>query len=304
MTGPDYPLLTIPGYELYQFAHLATFIVDALARHRAAAQQGDRAARRAAARDVHAGRLATARATGTPDLAGGPLPRPLDTATYQAAQGLLAGQPEQRHAQVVSLAALGRTSWAVVGHIPQLGPVGAEVPTQHLAAALREHLLTRPTEELQGFAVTTRPASLGVDRWRTADEAAAVAALDPRREQHAYVALALQGISAELDSAIDERFREQAAPRTPAQPVAASSTAQGGSSVAGAQATASGAIGTSTNPSRNGFPAAARALPEPAATDRAGTRPARSAQASMSSPSSIPPRKPVRQPTREAGRQR
>ncbi len=206
---------------------------------------------------------------------------------------------------MVSLAALGRSSWAVVGHIPQLGPVGAEVPTQHLAAALREHLLTRPAEELQGFAVTTRSAGLGVDRWRTADEAAAVAALDPRREQHAYVALALQGISAELDSAIDERFREQAAPRTPTQPVPRSSTAQRGSSVAVApQTTEAGAIGTSTNPSTNGFPAAARALPEPAATDRAGTRPARSAQPSMPSPSLIPPRKPVRQPSQEAGRQR
>ena len=63
MTGPDYPLLTVPGFELYQLAQLATFVADALARHRRAAEAGARSARRAAAaRDVHAGRLALARA--------------------------------------------------------------------------------------------------------------------------------------------------------------------------------------------------------------------------------------------------
>jgi hypothetical protein len=38
MSTPDYPLLTVPGYELYQLAHLTTFAVDALARHRRAAK--------------------------------------------------------------------------------------------------------------------------------------------------------------------------------------------------------------------------------------------------------------------------
>lgn len=37
MGTPDYPLLTVPGYELYQLAHLTTVAVDALARHRRAA---------------------------------------------------------------------------------------------------------------------------------------------------------------------------------------------------------------------------------------------------------------------------
>ena len=49
MSTPDYPLLTVPGYELYQLAHLTTFAVDALARHRRAAEASDRLARRAAA---------------------------------------------------------------------------------------------------------------------------------------------------------------------------------------------------------------------------------------------------------------
>ena len=52
MSTPDYPLLTVPGYELYQLAHLTTFAVDALARHRRtaeAAEARDRLGRRVAA---------------------------------------------------------------------------------------------------------------------------------------------------------------------------------------------------------------------------------------------------------------
>ena len=49
MSTPDYPLLTVPGYELYQLAHLTTFVVDALARHRRAAEARDHPGRRAAA---------------------------------------------------------------------------------------------------------------------------------------------------------------------------------------------------------------------------------------------------------------
>jgi hypothetical protein len=35
MSTSDYPLLTVPGYELYQLAHLTTVAVDVLARRRA-----------------------------------------------------------------------------------------------------------------------------------------------------------------------------------------------------------------------------------------------------------------------------
>jgi len=49
MSNPDYPLLTVPGYELYQLAHLTTVAVDALARHRRAAAARDHPDRRAAA---------------------------------------------------------------------------------------------------------------------------------------------------------------------------------------------------------------------------------------------------------------
>ena len=40
MSTPDYPLLTVPGYELYQLAHLTTFAVDALARRQPGLRHG------------------------------------------------------------------------------------------------------------------------------------------------------------------------------------------------------------------------------------------------------------------------
>lgn len=49
MSTPDYPLLTVPGYELYQLAYLTSVAVDALARHRRAAGARDRPADRAPA---------------------------------------------------------------------------------------------------------------------------------------------------------------------------------------------------------------------------------------------------------------
>ena len=52
MSTPDYPLLTVPGYELYQLAHLTTVVVDALARHRRAAAARDHSGRRAAVVEI------------------------------------------------------------------------------------------------------------------------------------------------------------------------------------------------------------------------------------------------------------
>jgi hypothetical protein len=211
VSGPDYPLLTVPGYELYQLAHLATFVVDALARHRRAVERGGRVARRAAAGDVHAGRLALSRAVHDPDLADGPLPRPLDLDTYRHTQQLV-HDGRDRQIEIVSLTGLGRSSWAVVGQIPEIGPVGAEVPSHHLAAALREHLRTQPATELAGWAITPQPAHLGIDRWGTAVEAAAIAALTPDREQHRLVAEALRGLSPQIDTLI-ERHPQSCAPK-------------------------------------------------------------------------------------------
>lgn len=205
MTGPDYPLLAVPGYELYQLAHVATFVADGLARHRRAVARRDKTGRRVAARDVHAGRTALAAASGTPDAVSGPLPHPLDAETYQAAEGLLAGDG-QRRAQVVSLASLGRSSWAVIGFVPGIGRVGAEVADHDLAGALREHVLTRPEAELAAWAITRYPLRLGQDRWGTADDQAAVAALDPSNVQHRAVARHLRGINDLLDAAVAAHF--------------------------------------------------------------------------------------------------
>lgn len=206
MTSSDYPLLAIPGHELYQLAHIATFVADGLARHRRAASRRDKDGRRGAARDVHAGRTALAAATGSPDAVSGPLPHPLDAETYKAAEGLLAGDG-QRSAQVVSLASLGRQSWAVIGFVPGIGRVGAEVADHDLAGALREHLLSRPQQELAPWAITRYPLRLGQDRWGTADDEAAVTALDPTNVQHQAVARHLRGINEQLDTAVAQRFQ-------------------------------------------------------------------------------------------------
>lgn len=206
MTGPDYPLLAVPGHELYQLAHIATFVADGLSRHRRAVSRRDRAERRTAARDVHAGRTALAAASGSPDATSGPLPRPLDAATYQAAEGLLAGNG-QRRAQVVSLASLGRQGWAVIGFVPGIGRVGAEVTDHDLAGALRGHLLTRPEQEIAAWAITDNPLRLGQGRWGTADDEAAVAALDPSNVQHQLVARHLRGINDPLDASVTHRFQ-------------------------------------------------------------------------------------------------
>ena len=112
---------------------------------------------------------------------------------------------------VVSLSSLGRDSWAVVGFVPGLGPVGAELANHDLAGALREHILTRPAPELVGWSVTDRSLRLGQDRWGTADEAAAVADLDPRRAQHQAVARNLRGVSSVVDGAIADDRRASAA---------------------------------------------------------------------------------------------
>ena len=219
MTGPDYPMLTIPGYDLYQAAVLATFVVDALARHRRATENGSRADSRNAARDVHAGRLALSRVTNEPQTAAGPLPRPLDASTHATANDLLA-QQESRRVQVVSLAPAGRTTWAVVGQIPSVGPVGAEVGDPHLAEALRRHLLVAPTAELTGWAVTPTSLILDTSYWRTVDDTAVIDSLDPDNAQHRYIAAALRGTSKELDHAIDIRFSHSPRPRYSTAPPA------------------------------------------------------------------------------------
>jgi hypothetical protein len=59
----DYPLLTVPGYELYQLAHLTSFAVDALVRRRRAAGARDRLAHQARATNETSADAAADRST-------------------------------------------------------------------------------------------------------------------------------------------------------------------------------------------------------------------------------------------------
>jgi hypothetical protein len=189
MTGPDYPLLAIPGHDLFQLAHVAAFIADRLHRHEGATEARDRDGRRRAARDVHAGRAAFAKLIGNPDARSGAVPRPLDRATYEQAESLARG--ESRTAVVVSLAPLGRTTWAVVGQAPGVGQLGAEVPNRELAEAVAQQIRSGPSQDLLPWLVSKEPLGLGMDRWGTADEDAAVQSLNVSVPREAAVAVGL-----------------------------------------------------------------------------------------------------------------
>jgi hypothetical protein len=193
MTGPDYPLLAIPGHDLFQLAHVAAFIADRLHRHEGAVDAHDREGRRRAARDVHAGRAAFAKLIGNPDARSAAVPRPLDRATYEQAEAL-AARGESRTAVVVSLAPLGRTTWAVVGQAPGVGQLGAEIPSRELAEAVAQQIRSGPSQDLLPWLVSKEPLGLGMDRWGTADEDAAVQSLNASVPREAAVADAL-GVS-------------------------------------------------------------------------------------------------------------
>jgi len=225
MTHPDYPLAVLPSYELYQVAHIATFVADRLTRLRGGTTKAERGA---AMEGLAAGRAALERALGaTRPVA---LPEPIDAATFHTARRLIAAGP--RWAEVVSLAPLGQQGWAVIGHVPGLGPVGARMADHVMAHAVRRHVLTQPVAELGAWAMTNRaqPVPVVPDR---VDLAAAVHALDPRRDRDRAVAQRLLGVDRILDTVIRDRFagvdlhapfvvRPQ--PRTPPAPESAGPT--------------------------------------------------------------------------------
>lgn len=206
MTAPDYPVLSLGGYETYQLAHIATFIADRLARHRVSRRgRAGRADRAAAVRDLALGSTAFDAALGATGLAAPHgLPRPLDAATYRAARDLIGAAP--RSADVVSLAAVGKEGWAVVGHVPGLGSVGAAVSTQEVAEALRGHMLVRPVAELAPWVVTDNPITMPALPERI-DLTRAVQQLDPGELNDRAAAGALRGRDPYTDAAIGERFQ-------------------------------------------------------------------------------------------------
>lgn len=196
MTQPDYPLPVLPSYELYQLAHIATFLADGLARHHRARAGGEKAA---AVRRLGGGRAVLERALGVTT----EVPVPLDTVTFHAARGLVAAGP--RWAEVVSLAPVGQEGWGVVGYVPGLGPVGARTPSRPVADAVHHHVLTQPASELAPWAVTDKPraAPRVPDR---VDLAGFVRDLDPFRDRDRAVARHLRGLDRRSDAAIRERF--------------------------------------------------------------------------------------------------
>ncbi len=194
MTQPDYPLLVLPGYEMYQLAHIATYLADGLARHRSATSDAGRAA---AARDVAAGRAALERFQ--PD---GALPSALDGPTFQAARNFATGT---RWAEIVSVAPRGQPGWAVIGFVPGIGPVGARAATHTVAQAVHQHLLAQPAHELVPWAITDR-VHLPPNLPASPDLAAVVAGLDPRRDRDRAVARNLTGRDPRVDAVIGRRF--------------------------------------------------------------------------------------------------
>ena len=208
MSSPDYPLLTLPSYEMYQLAHIATFIAERLARHRRAGRS-DEVTREASARDVAAARRALdaslSRAAGTevatPQWQ---LPQPLDVAQFEQARKYLA--PGPRWAEVVSLEPIGGIGWAVIGSVPGIGPVGAKVASLALADSMRQHFVTQPPFELRSWAVTDKATT--VPRLpKDVDLAEFVENLDPRLGPARAVARGLRGVEQRVDAAIEDRFR-------------------------------------------------------------------------------------------------
>jgi hypothetical protein len=201
-----YPLLTVPANEAYQLAHIATYIASAIARRRAATGRS-RAAfrdRAQAVRDLAGGREAFGRMTNAVfPVAPSQLPQPLDVAQFNAARELLSGGP--RWAEVTSLAPSGTSGWAMLGHVPGIGPVGARVQSRELAEALRQHALTRPADELAPWAVTDKARRLPVMPHRV-DLPGFVADLDPASPDARAVAAALRGKDQQTDTAIGDRF--------------------------------------------------------------------------------------------------
>ena len=199
----DYPLLALGSYETYQLAHIATFVAERLARHRAApAGRRGREQRVEAVRDLAGAATALGNATGA-DITDRDLPRPLDRDTYAAARELLTSGP--RRADVVALAGTGRAGFAVLGHVPGIGAVGAHAPTAQIADALRTHLLTRPVDELGAWAVTAQAQPVPTLPQRV-DLAAFIEHLDPAGPDDRAVARNLRGRDRRVDAAIRGRF--------------------------------------------------------------------------------------------------
>lgn len=323
MTAAEpYPMLTIPSHQLYEIAHLATFIAGALARRRHALARGEHNPR-TATRDVHLGHQAMAAATSDPAAATSALPHPIDAATYRLAEQLHEASTDRR-ADVVSLASLGRDSWAVTGYVPGVGMVGAEVANRQQAAAIKEHLLTQPADHLADWAVTSQPMLLGGaatrDRESLLVEASqAVRDLDPANPQHIALAKHLRDPGS-LNAAVRDRFAgvdldgpvPRAQPGDP-QPTKATMEPKEQGSASSANISAAqrheAAVQRAAATNAAATPAAAAAAraqvaltPTAAAAAKAGVKRQRAQPAPQPAPTSAPAADTTRGPASSAGR--
>ena len=131
---------------------------------------------------------------------------PVDLPTYNAAAGRV-DLTSNRRVNIVDLSELGRDGFAVVAMIPEVGPVGAQVGTDGLAAAIRDHFLTQPAADLLPWKVTEMPpGALGPDDAGAVDLVATVRGLDPSTNRDRAVARHLRGHGPQVDAAIAERF--------------------------------------------------------------------------------------------------
>ena len=236
MTAPDYPLMTPGGYETYQLAQIATFVAERLARHRTSRRgRAGVPVRGEAVRDLALAATALDAATGAgePGPNGELLPRPIDAATYAQARGLLT--TGQRWADIVSMAPAGGQGWAVVGYVPGVGPVGAQVATREMAQGLMAHVVTMPAAAVVPWAMVREPVAVPTLPQQI-DLAAAVEHLDPDRPENRAVAAALRGVNRRTDLAIQKRFRGVdldaplvVVPTSPSQPAAAAQPSATGS---------------------------------------------------------------------------
>lgn len=206
------PGLGLPAYKMQELAQLVWLATAAMRRYQQHRDNREREQERRAARDVMAARDAIRGATGDAAAATDEVPRPLDTALFDQANRL-ATEQTQRSAQVVSLAPLGRSTWAVTGEVPGVGRVGCEVASQAQAEAVREMILTAPASELGEFSLQAEQPALDRRYAKDAEQArvreeypAMVREMNPDQLQNQILARNLRGRDQGLDAAISARF--------------------------------------------------------------------------------------------------
>lgn len=226
------PGLGLPAYKMQELAQLVWLTTAAMRRYQQHRDNRERDQERRAAREVLAAKDAIRGVTGDRSAATDEVPRPLDTALFDQANRL-ATEQTQRSAQVVSLAPLGRSTWAVTGEVPGVGRVGCEVASQPQAEAVRQMILTAPVSELGEFSLAAKQTTLESRYAKENEQArvreeypAMVREMDPDQPQNQALARNLRGRNQGLDEAIVARFGNLSPAEQPAAAASAEQTPQ------------------------------------------------------------------------------